>query len=281
MFDAAELMSGGSDNKHDKVIIEYNVKQHNHEFRLLNINTGAITEMTLSNLLLDNGLLVNDICDTTIKQRDNSCWSIEFAIHSEADWHNIRTHKSVTFIDSRLWVSKNKIIKSTKWKHPYSEMPNGVFNARPGHCSNTMDMDRQLIPIGKNIFAQYKQFGIHRINKYGFLQIETDDGVVTQHLNNFKNVNPEDLDGIWWNDYLGMWTFEDSDGVNSIPESFVYLLLDTHSRSPRYYADDDSGPVYTYDYTKAKAFFSETEALKCAGALNRKLRTTFTADQWI
>lgn len=280
MVDAASIMSGVDPPKKDKCIIEYELKQRSHIFTLMQYETGVLSQLVLSNLLLDNGFSISDISDTNLKRRDNGCWSLEFGIHSKNECKNIIKWKNVTFIDSRLWVAENKLIKSTRWRHPYTEMANGQFNARCGHCSNTMDLIRRLIVIGHDLDND-GIYDISKINRNGFLQIETDKGLVTQHLNNFDEVNPEDVKGVWFNDSLNLWVFEDTDEVNTITESYVYLLLDTHSRQPRFCSKDDKGPLYTYDYTKARAFFSETEAINYATQLNKRLHTTFTADQWI
>lgn len=263
-----------------KCIIDYELKQRSHIFTLANYVTGDISKLELSNLLFDNGVILSDISDTSIKQKDNSCWSLEFGIHSKCDIMNIVKWKTVTFMDGRLWVSSNKMIGNTKWKHPYTEMANGVFNARSGHCSNTMDLTRRFIVVGRNLIPT-GIYDIQKINKNGFMQIRTDNGLVTQHLNNFDEVNPEDVIGVWFNDNLNLWVFEDTDEVNAITESYVYLLLDTHSRRSRYCAKDETKSLYTYDYTKAKAFFSETEAINYAKRINKRMRTTFTVDQWI
>lgn len=280
MFDAARLMSGEPIRTSTKCIVGYEVKQKKHIFTTKEFDTGELHQLVLSNLLFDNGFKVDDIADTKVKQRDNGCWAIEFAIHSKNDMTKILTWSRALFIDSRLWVAHNKIIKSTRWKHPYTEMPNGSFNARPGLCTNTMDIVRQLISIGCDI-EQSGSYSISKINKHGFMQIETDSGLVTQHLNNFDEVDPEEILGVWHNDNLNLWVFEDTDEVNSIKESNVYLLLDTHSRQPRFCAKNMTGPVYTYDYTKAKAFFSDTEAMNFAKSINRRMHTTFTVDEWI
>lgn len=280
MFDAADIMSGGSSPPKDRCIIEYEFKQHTHIFTLMQYDTGTISQLILSNLLFDNGLSISNISDTSLKQRDNSCWSLEFGIHSRNNVNNIIKWKNITFTDSRLWVSESKKIKSTRWEHPYTEMANGLFNARGGHCSNSVDIIKRLIVVGCSI-APMGIYNINKINKYGFMQIETDNGMVVQHLNNFDDVDPEDVKGVWFNDSLKLWTFENTDEVNVIPESYVYLLLDTHSRQPRFCAKNELGPVYTYDYTKAKAFFSETEAIRYAKQINSRMSTTFTVDQWI
>lgn len=280
MFDAALRMSGEKVANATKCIIGYEIKQHHHTFTLMEYDTGKISTLVLSNLLFDNGLSIADISDTSLTQRDNSCWNLEFAIHSRDDWKTILKQRSATFIDSRLWVPETKLINCTKWKHPYTEMSNGVFNARPGYCSNTAEFLKRLIVIGSDLYTE-KKYKIERISKHGFMQVETESGMVTQHLNNFDEVNPADVSGVWFNDSLNLWVFEDNDYVNTIEESYVYLLLDTHARQQRFCAKDQTGPFYTYDYTKAKAFFSETEAINYAKYMNRVKHSTFTVDQWI
>lgn len=280
MFDAARIMSGESPPAKDKCIIDYVFKDHSHVFTLMQYETGTISELVLCNLLFDNGLSIGDISDTSLKQRDNSCWSLEFAIHSKNDPTVIRAYRNVTFTDSRLWVSDCKCIKSTKWKHPYTEMANGSFNARPGHCYNSVDIPKKLIVVGRDIDPT-GQYEISKINKYGFMQIETEDGLAIQHLNHFDEIEPEEVKGVWFNSTLNMWVFEDTDYVNTIAEECIYLLLDTHSRQPRFCSKEGYSPVYTYDYTKAKAFFNETEAINYAKGVNSKMKTTFTAEQWI
>lgn len=280
MFDAAQIMSGDSPPIKDRCIIEYELKQRTHTLTLMQYGTGAITKLVVSNLMFDNGLNIENISDVSLTKRDNSCWSLQFGIHSKANVHDIVKWKSVTFIDSRLWVSSIKLLKCTKWRHPYTEMSNGMFNARCGHCNNTMDIVRRLIVIGSSLEDTGK-YNIEKINKHGFMQIETDSGLIVQHLNNFDVVSPEDIRGVWFNEDLNLWVFEDTDRVNYIDESYVYLLLDTHSKRTRFLSKDWTGQIYTYDYTKAKAFFSESEAVNCAAQINRRMHTTFTAEQWI
>lgn len=280
MLAAAKIMSGVSPPEKKKCIVEYEMRNHVHTFTIRDYETGALSQLKLSNLLFDNGFSLGDISDINLTQRENSCWTIEFAIHNKTEVRNILTMKKVTFIDHRLWVADNKLIRNTRWKHPYTEMANGMFNARCGHCSNTVEFIKHLITVGCDI-EQGGTLSISKINKHGFMQVETDNGLVTQHLNNFDELSPEDVRGVWYNDSLGLWVFEDTEEVNCIPESYVYLLLDTHSRQPRYCAKNMLGPVYTYDYTLAKAFFSETEAIKFAKQCNSRLHTTFTVDQWI
>ncbi len=280
MFDAAQIMGGERTFVKSKCIIDYELKRKNHVFTFMNYASGNITQSVVSNALFDNGFTLADVSDTRLRQRDNSCWTLDFGIHSRNDVNNIIKWKSITFIDSRLWVSETKMLGSTRWKHPYTEMSNGDFNARCGHCQNTMDIVRRLIVIGSRL-ENTGSYKISKINKYGFMHIETDNGMAIQHLNNFDEVNPEEVKGVWFNEYLDLWTFENTDEVDIVPESYVYLLLDTHSKKQRFCAKDETGPVYTYDYTKARAFFSETEAIKYADKLNKRMHTTFTAEQWI
>lgn len=280
MFDAALMMSGDIISVKSKCIVDYSVKQHEHVITTMCYDTGDLSKLHLSNLLFDSGFNFNDVSDTSVKQRENSCWSLEFGIHSKDVPANILTWKKVTFVDHRLWVADNKTIKGTKWQHPFTEMANGEFNARSGLCSHSMDFFRHLIVVGSD-FGVDKFYNIHKINKHGFMQVETDNGLFVQHLNNFDVVEPGLIRGVWFNDSTNAYMFEDSADINTMQDECVYLLLDTHSRSPRYLAKDEKGPVYVYDYTKAKAFFSETEAMSFAKKASNRYHSTFTVDQWI
>lgn len=280
MFNAASIMSGESIVPKTRCIVDYEIKKDKHTFTFMSYADGTLSQIVLSNWLFDNGYKMEDVSDVLLMQRGNTCWSLKFAIHSRDNYTSILEYKSITFIDNRLWVSDTKMIKNTRWKHPYTETIDGAFNARSGHCSSTKDTQCHLIVTGSNIepSGEYK---IERINKNGFMQVETDNGMIIQHLNNFDEVEPEEVKGVWYNDNLNLWMFENTDEINSIRESYVYLLLDTHARQPRYCAKDATGPLYTYDYTKALAFFSEVEAYQNVKQINIKTRSSFTVDQWI
>ena len=280
MFDAARLMAGESPPRKEKCIIGYEAENKRYKLTLMDYSTKRVSELTISNWMFDNGLSISDISDTKLVEQDNSCWHIEFGIHNRDNVEDIVEWKSLTFIDNRLWVSDMKVLQRTGWKHPFTEMYNGQFNARSGLCVNTMDIVRKLIVVGSSM-SNNNPYSITKINRHGFMQVETDDGLIVQHLNNFDDVNPDDINGIWFNDQFGLWVFENSDEVNKVPECGVYLLLDTHARQPRFYNRAAGAQIYTYDYTKALAFFSDSEAVKYAKELNRRLRTSFTAEQWI